>query len=372
MNDEVLRHIQERFREFGRTMPEVNVRQAMVPEGAAACSQTRWAPRPDCGWNRTVSVVILLPGPSEGIAPMFERQVRPRLARIGGNMRLLHARFAHDRIAGIGSGNAWRRFTSSTRTRRRRFWRPRPAKFSFTRASGRGRAAAEKLLDEMVERMALALGRIYFDDGRVARGSASARIQENRATIAVAESCTGGMLAERLTNVPGSSSYFRGGVVSYSNELKSRVGERAPEIIEAKGAVSAEVALAMADGIRRQTGSRLGIGVTGIAGPGGGTPEKPVGLVHIAIADEKVTKEREFRFPGTRDRIRHKRRKPRWTWLAAISLRRAHGQGLDGCGCSSRSMCRTKRAALSVKRSGILRISAAGRAGCAQKAYMSP
>ncbi|HEV2617689.1 MAG TPA: nicotinamide-nucleotide amidohydrolase family protein, partial [Candidatus Acidoferrales bacterium] len=92
---------------------------------------------------------------------------------------------------------------------------------------------------------------------------------------------------------------------SYSNDLKSAWVDVPRELIEAKGAVSSEVALAMADGIRRQTGSTLGVGVTGIAGPGGGTPEKPVGLVHIAIADEKGSKERSFRFPGNRDRIRH-------------------------------------------------------------------
>jgi nicotinamide-nucleotide amidase len=112
------------------------------------------------------------------------------------------------------------------------------------------------------------------------------------------------MLAERLTNVPGSSNYFLGGVVCYSNELKTSLVGVPAELIEAKGAVSPEVALALADGIRKRTGSTIGIGVTGIAGPGGGSAEKPVGLVHIGISDERGPRERAFRFPGDRDRIR--------------------------------------------------------------------
>ena len=112
------------------------------------------------------------------------------------------------------------------------------------------------------------------------------------------------MLAERLTNVPGSSSYFLGGVVCYSNELKSSLVGVPADIIDSKGAVSSETALALADGIRKRTGATLGIGITGIAGPGGGTPEKPVGLVHIGISDERGTRERATRFPGDRERIR--------------------------------------------------------------------
>jgi nicotinamide-nucleotide amidase len=128
---------------------------------------------------------------------------------------------------------------------------------------------------------------------------------ENRATIAVAESCTGGMLAERLTKLPGSSSYFRGGVVCYSNDLKTSLAGVPPELIESKGAVSPEAALALAEGIRKRAGATLGVGITGIAGPGGGTPEKPVGLVHVGLADERGPREWAFRFPGgDRDRIR--------------------------------------------------------------------
>src|SRR5260370_35131460 len=117
-------------------------------------------------------------------------------------------------------------------------------------------------------------------------------LTRNSATISAAESCTGGLLAQRLTSIAGSSSYFLGGVVSYNNELKTGWAAVPPEVIQTKGAVSSEVAIALADGIRRQVGSTLGVGITGIAGPGGGSEEKPVGTVHIAISHVGGVKER--------------------------------------------------------------------------------
>ena len=126
----------------------------------------------------------------------------------------------------------------------------------------------------------------------------------SRTTIAAAESCTGGLLAERLTRIPGSSSYFLGGVVCYSNELKTAWADVPPDMITAKGAVSSEVAIALAEGIRRRVGSALGVGITGVAGPGGGSEEKPVGTVHIALASPIGVKERQVHLPGDREMVR--------------------------------------------------------------------
>jgi len=180
-------------------------------------------------------------------------------------------------------------------------------------------AAAERTLDEMVKGFALALGEHLFSTSGEAIEEVVAReLQRHHATVATAESCTGGMVAERLTNVPGSSTYFLGGVVGYSNELKTAWADVPPDMIESKGAVSPEVAMALASGIRKRTGATYGIGVTGIAGPGGGTPEKPVGLVHIGLADEKSARERAFRFPGDRDRIRMQ------ATVAALDMLRRH------------------------------------------------
>jgi nicotinamide-nucleotide amidase len=180
-------------------------------------------------------------------------------------------------------------------------------------------AAAKKSLDEMVKSFTIALGEnLYSTSGEMIEEVVARELQRNQATIATAESCTGGMVAARLTNVPGSSAYFLGGVVCYSNDLKSVWTGVPSDVIDSKGAVSAEVAVALAEGIRKNTRSSIGVGITGIAGPGGGTPEKPVGLVHIGLADEHGTKERAFQFPGDRDRIRT------FATIAALDMVRRH------------------------------------------------
>ena len=130
-------------------------------------------------------------------------------------------------------------------------------------------------------------------------------LRKATATLALAESCTGGLVSERLTRVPGSSDYFLGGAVTYTNELKTRLVGVPPELIAEHGAVSEPVARAMAEGVRRALGSDWGIGITGVAGPGGGSEAKPVGTVHIALAgSDGTTGHRKVRFPGDRERIR--------------------------------------------------------------------
>lgn len=305
-DEAVLRHIKERFQRFrpGRVMPEINARQALVPEGATVLPNPNGT-APGLWLEANGHVLILLPGVPNELRGLFETQVKPRLARIGGKLRLytrdlritglpesevetrvspLYALYADVEVTILASPPGIQLHPS--------VWSDDPAK-------------AEKLLDEIVGRMSLALGEnLYSTRGESLEDVVARILTENRATIAVAESCTGGLLAERLTNIAGSSVYFLGGVVCYSNELKSQLVTVPAGLIESKGAVSPEVALAMADGIRRVTGARLGIGITGIAGPGGGTPEKPVGLVYVSIADEHGPRQKEFRFLGDRDRIR--------------------------------------------------------------------
>jgi len=304
LNEGVLRHIQELFRRFGRVMPEINRRQAMVPEGATVIPNPRGS-APGLWIEASGHIVILLPGVPSELRAMFEQEIRPRLTRLGHDERL----FTRDlRITGLPESEVEQRVSPlyalypDTETT---ILASPPGIQLHPRVWSRDPAQANQILDEMVKRMALALGEhIYSTEGEAMEEVVARALTENRATIAVAESCTGGLLAERLTNIPGSSSYFLGGVVCYSNELKSSLVDVPAELIESKGAVSPEVALALADGIRKRTGATIGVGVTGIAGPGGGTPEKPVGLVHIGIADERGPRERRFQFPGDRERIR--------------------------------------------------------------------
>ena len=304
LDEEILRGIQERFRRFARTMPEINARQAMVPEGATILPNSRGT-APGLWLEASGHVIVMLPGVPHELKALFENEVRPRLARIAPAERLYTREL---RISGLPE--------SEVETRVRPLYALYPDTETTILSAPTGiqlhpriwssdAAQAEAILSEITSRMALALGEyLYSTHGETLEEVVARLLTENRATVAVAESCTGGMLAERLTNLAGSSAYFLGGVVCYSNELKTSLVGVPAEMIEAKGAVSSEVALALADGIRRRTGATLGVGITGIAGPGGGTPEKPVGLVHIGIADERGPRERAFRFTGDRDRIR--------------------------------------------------------------------
>jgi nicotinamide-nucleotide amidase len=221
LNEEILRSIQERFRRFARTMPEINARQAMVPEGAVVLPNPRGT-APGLWIEPEGHIVILLPGPPAELKGLFESEVRARLARHGSSERL----YTRDlRITGLPESEVEQRvrplYELYPDTETTILAAPTGIQL-HPRIWSRDAAQAEKLLDEIVSRMALALGEhIYSTTGETLEEVVARELLENRATIAVAESCTGGMLAERLTNVPGSSTYFLGGVVCYSNDLKT-------------------------------------------------------------------------------------------------------------------------------------------------------
>jgi nicotinamide-nucleotide amidase len=167
------------------------------------------------------------------------------------------------------------------------------------------RAAAEAALDAAVDELRTALGpALYSTDGRGLEWVVGDMLRERKLTVAVAESCTGGLLASRLTDVPGSSDYVDRGVVCYSNESKTDLLGVPPELIAEHGAVSEPVARAMAEGIRERSRGNVGIGVTGIAGPSGGTEQKPVGTVAIAVVSEEASSVRTFQFLGGRDMVK--------------------------------------------------------------------
>jgi nicotinamide-nucleotide amidase len=185
-------------------------------------------------------------------------------------------------------------------------------------------AVAQARIDELAGRLEAALEDWLYsssDESSASSGSSESLEQIvlyylglRQATLAVAESCTGGLIAQRITSVPGSSRSFLGGAIVYSNGLKTSFAGVPSELIAEYGAVSREVAEALADGIRRHTGATLGLGVTGIAGPTGGTEAKPVGLVYIAISDAQKTDSIEKNFRGDRDRIRQ------WAAQQALDL----------------------------------------------------
>lgn len=304
LSEAILLGIQGRFRRFGRQMPEINKRQAMVPEGAIVLENAQGT-APGLWLETDGHIVILLPGPPQELKPMFTQEVEARLARRSTGVRLYKREL---RVAGMAESDVEQRiapiYTRYTDTQTTILASPGEIQIHL-RAWSADATAAEKLLSEMVERIAMALGEnIFTTQGESLEEVVARDLNLNGATIAVAESCTGGLLAERLTSIPGSSSYFLGGVVCYSNELKRAWVDVPADLLESKGAVSMEVARALAEGIRRRSGSTLGLAVTGIAGPGGGSPDKPVGTVHIALVEGAGGKERNLCFPGDRDRIR--------------------------------------------------------------------
>jgi len=303
-DDRIVQAIEARFRSFRREMPEINVRQAMVPEGAEALDNPRGT-APGLWIEQGERIIALLPGPPREMRGIFEAEIAPRLARRATAVRLFHREL---RVTGLGESHVeqriapiYKRYEDVITTV---LAAPGEVQVHLRLWSDQSEQAA-KTLDEIERGFDIALtDRIFSRNGEPLHEVVARELTLNHATIAVAESCTGGLLAQRLTSTAGSSSYFLGGVVCYSNERKTAWADVPPELIAAKGAVSPEVAAALADGIRRRVGSELGVGVTGIAGPGGGSEEKPVGTVHIALAHTGGIAMRAVTLPGDRESIR--------------------------------------------------------------------
>jgi len=303
-NDAIVRAIEARFRSFGRVMPDTNVRQAMVPEGAEPLDNPRGT-APGLWLEDRDRTIALLPGPPRELKPMFREQVLPRLQRRISSVRMYHREL---RVTGLGESHvdslAGPIYTRYPEVQTTVLASPGEVQIHL-RAWTADSAHAAALFADIERGLDLALtDRIFSRDSSPLEEVVAQELLKQNATIASAESCTGGLFAERLTTIAGSSAYFLGGVVCYSNEMKTAWADVPPEVIATKGAVSSEVAIALADGIRRCVGSTLGVGITGIAGPGGGSEEKPVGTVHIALASATGMRERALRFPGDREMIR--------------------------------------------------------------------
>src|SRR5215470_3505560 len=303
-DDAILEAIKVRFRSFGREMPDTNIRQAMVPEGAEPLNNPRGT-APGLWLEDGDRMIALLPGPPTELKPMFSEEVLPRVSRRISGVRMFHREL---RVTGLGESMVDARIQPIYK---------RHEDVNTTVLASPGEVQihlrmwtedmqhAQKTFAEIEQGFEIALtDRILSRDGSPLQDVVARLLTMNNATIAAAESCTGGLLAERLTSIAGSSTYFLGGVVCYSNEMKTAWADVPPELIATKGAVSSEVAVALAEGIRRRVGSTLGVGITGIAGPGGGSEEKPVGTVHIALAGPAGVRERGVRFIGDRDMVR--------------------------------------------------------------------
>jgi nicotinamide-nucleotide amidase len=237
--------------------------------------------------------------------PMFENHVAERLAGRAGSLRVVRRIL---RVAGMGESAVDEKiapvYTQYDNPVTTILFNKSEIEIHLT-ARGRTENEANDLLDRLSGQIEERLGTAIFSfAGETMEEVVGLKLALGGYTVAVAESCTGGLLAQRITEVPGSSKYFIEGVVTYANDAKTRTLGVEPMLLMEHGAVSAPVAEAMAEGVRKRAGTDFGLSITGIAGPGGGTEEKPVGTVFIALADDVKIEHRRLKLPGDRQLIR--------------------------------------------------------------------
>jgi nicotinamide-nucleotide amidase len=304
----IVTSLEQRFAARGWKMAANILKQADVITGATVLPNAngsapgQWMSGKYEGRER---IILLLPGPPHELKALFEQQC---VARLRAKLPAQFIATRELKITGLGESQCDARVAPIYKLY---------TDVQTTILAGAGEIqlhlktrsasleAAQARVDQLVEKIEEELGdSVFSDNGESMEQIVGYFLQMRNATLAVAESCTGGLLAERITSVSGSSRYFVGGAVVYSNQLKTAFADVPPEVIEKHGAVSGEVAAALAEGIRRRAGATLGVGITGVAGPTGGTDAKPVGLVFHALASEGGTEVVERKFPGDRKRIR--------------------------------------------------------------------
>ena len=307
-DEESWRAIRDYFGKLGRICPENNKKQAMFAEGAVilpnACGTA-----PGCMIEKDGKIVIQLPGPPHEMADMFERQVYGRLAeRTGG---CIASRYI--RIYGLGESHVaqlcakWIEHETGGVTAAP-YCSLGEAQLRITARGESEREALEKI-EPVVKEVKALLGDYVYAVLPTSEGSmeeaAGRALTEKGLTVATAESCTGGLVAARLVNYPGISSALHEAHVTYANEAKVKYCGVKEETLARHGAVSEEMAREMAEGLRARSGADIAVATTGIAGPGGGTETKPVGLVYVACADRDGVCVQKLQLTGSRERIRN-------------------------------------------------------------------
>jgi nicotinamide-nucleotide amidase len=318
--------IRRRFAARGLTMPEINRRQAMVPRGAEVLPNPRGT-APGLWLAQGTRRLLLLPGPPPELQPMLDAWCERHGKALGGGTHLVRRIL---RVASMSESHV----EELARPAYAR-WRERGLPISPTILAAPGQIElhltvsaassddAARVLDEAACELAAAVGEnVFTTTGELLEEVTGALLRSRRKTIALAESCTGGLLASRLTDISGSSDYVIGGIVAYSNAVKIQELGVPSEMIESYGAVSEPVAAAMADGVRARFATDIGVGVTGIAGPGGGTPDKPVGTTVIAVSHADGATVRTHQFRGARQTIKF------WATQMAMDAVRRHLTGL--------------------------------------------
>jgi nicotinamide-nucleotide amidase len=314
-DEKILAWLRERFLRRGREMPEVNAKQADVVEGAVVLPN-RSGTAPAYLVEAEGKTIVLLPGVPREMKAIFAESVLPRLSPDGAPDGL-HRRVL--KVVGLGESAVEQLVLPVYEAHRGHdvtILASAPGEVQLHFAVRGSREEAGKVLDAIEADFRSAVGHALFGrDEETLEGVVVGLLRDAGLTVALAESCTGGLVAARITDAPGASACFPGGLVAYSNDAKVSLLGVAPETLERHGAVSGEVAREMAEGVRRRFGASAGLGITGVAGPTGGTPEKPVGTVHVAlVAADGAARHERLVLPGDRAMVR------RWTSSAALAM----------------------------------------------------
>jgi len=295
-HQEILKQIEDSFHKRGSSMPKINQNQALIPQGAKALSNL-WGVAPGIFLQDKETVFFALPGVPVEMKWMLENEVLPILRAKKPKHFILHRKL---KTTGISESALYEKIEKLIDPKREIKVAFLPGYLGVNirlTMESRDKNQAQVKIDEFEQKIREVLGTyIYGVDDQTLEEVVGKLLLERKKTIAVAESCTGGLIGARFTNISGSSKYFERGVITYSNEAKTELLSVPKEIIEKYGAVSEEVAILMAEGVRKLAKTDYGLSVTGIAGPTGGTPQKPVGLVFIGFAHENVSFAQKFLF----------------------------------------------------------------------------
>ena len=308
--------LRRRFASRGYSMPAINERQAQVIDGSRILENPNGT-APGIWIDEGRVGIALLPGPPRELRPMMERHIVPWVRERTGGKRLVEKQL---RITGMTESEvdslAAPLYKQHSEIRTIILAKPSHILLRMSRWAGPGDSTPD--LEELATQLKKVLGEAVFSTGREELEEVVGRMLVNsHSTLAVAESCTSGMIGARITRIPGSSRYFLGGIMCYSNEVKKTQCGVPTELLEEHGAVSAQCAEALAAGVRAALHSSVGLSVTGIAGPDGGSAEKPVGLVFVGLVDESRVVSHRRIIPGDRETMRE-----RATYFALYSLRK--------------------------------------------------
>lgn len=304
-NNQTMKAIAEFFKERGRKACPNNKKQAYFPKGSTIIRNKKGT-APGCIIEHEEKIIILLPGPPWEMEPMFDNFIMPYFMK--NAVHSLHSVYV--RMFGIGESDMEDRIKDLVSKQQNPTIAPYAKMGEITlRVTAKyipGKDNPEQMIKPVMDEINNRLGKyIYSTKNEELHEKVANMLMEKGTTLALAESCTGGRLASMLTDIPGISTVFKGGVVSYTNDMKTSLLGVSDKSIISYGAVSEKTAVEMAKGIRNKAHSDIGLSITGFAGPEGGTFENPIGLVYIALATEKGVKTQKLNLWGDRERIRH-------------------------------------------------------------------